>query len=123
MTARLLRYPILTLSVAAAFASTAGCRSKEPRLSVFSPAESSHFVKGDTIHFASELNSDLDPGVIDSSDWHWVSDIDGDIGHGPRVDVTSLTVGKHEVTASVRHRLGLTKASVRVFVDAAKPYK
>jgi hypothetical protein len=123
MTARLLRSAILTLSAAAALASTVGCRSKEPRLSVFSPAESSHFVKGDTIHFASELNSGLDPGVVDWSDWHWVSDIDGDIGHGPRIDVTSLTVGKHEVTASVRHRLGLTKASVRVFVDAAKPYK
>jgi hypothetical protein len=100
---------------------TGACRSKEPKLSVFSPKSSTHFTKGDTIHFASELNSEVDPGLVDSTAWQWVSDVDGVIGHGPRVETTSLTVGQHEVTAIVKHRLGTSHASVTVFVDPPGP--
>ena len=103
-----------------ALAMTFACRAKEPRLSVFSPAPSSHFVQSDTIHFASELNSGLDPGPIGANAWRWVSNIDGEIGRGPRTDVSSLRVGKHEITASVKHRLGTSQASVTVFVDPPK---
>jgi len=109
----------MSLLAVVALALTA-CRDKEPRLSVFQPEDAAHFTVGDTIHFASELNSGLDPGVIDSSAWHWVSSLDGDIGHGPRIDVTSLREGKHEVTASVKHRLGTSTAHVTVFVDTVR---
>ncbi len=95
-----------------------GCRRNEPKLSVFQPAESSHFARGDTIHFASELNSQKDPGRIDQGAWRWVSDIDGDIGRGPRIDASNLSVGEHQVTASVRHNLGVSRARVTVFVDS-----
>lgn len=110
----------LTALAAVGLALNLACRDKEPRISVFQPENSTHFTVGDTIHFASELNSGLDPGAIDSSAWHWVSDLDGDIGHGPRIDVTSLRPGKHEVTASVRHRLGTSTTHVTVFVDTLR---
>lgn len=99
------------------------CRNKEPRLSVFYPAPSSHFVQGDTIHFASELNSGLDPGPIQPNAWRWVSNVDGEIGRGPRADVTSLRIGKHVITATVKHRLGISRDSVTVFVDPPKVIK
>ncbi len=102
--------------------SIAGCRSKEPRLSIFQPEESTHFTQGDTIHFGSELNSDVDPGAaVDST--RWVSNLDGEIGHGWRIDATSLRVGKHEVTATVRHKLGESSAHVTFFVDAPRQNK
>jgi len=84
---------------------------------VFLPEESSRFTVGDTIHFASELNSDVDPGIVDSTNWRWVSNLDGEIGRGPRIDVATLRVGKHEVTATARHKLGESSAHVTFFVD------
>jgi hypothetical protein len=104
----------------AAMATALACRSKEPRLSVFSPPASSHFTKGDTIHFASELNSEMDPGPIKSDAWQWVSNRDGEIGRGPRVDVATLAVGEHKIIASVKHRLGVSRDSLTVFVDPPK---
>jgi hypothetical protein len=85
------------------------------------PKQNSHFARGDTIRFAADLNSDVDPGVIPESEWHWVSDIDGDLGRHPRVDTPNLTVGEHLITVSVHHRLGLSRGRVTVFVDSSAP--
>ena len=109
-----------TALIVLATALSLACRDKEPRVSIFQPENSTHFTAGDTIHFGSELNSGLDPGIVDSSGWRWVSSLDGDIGQGPRIDVTTLRAGKHEVTASVRHKLGTSTAHVTVFVDSAR---
>jgi hypothetical protein len=103
--------------------SIASCRSKEPRLTISSPEESTRFTQGDTIHFAADLNSNVDPGVIPYQNWHWASDLDGELGRAPRVDVTSLRVGKHDVTLTVRHRLGESSAHVTFFVDAPRQNK
>jgi len=94
------------------------CRDKGPKLTVGVPKQNSHFAKGDTIHFAADLNSDVDPGVIPPDAWHWVSDIDGDLGRHPHLDTPNLTVGEHQVTVSVHHKLGLSRGRVVVFVDS-----
>jgi hypothetical protein len=96
----------------------AGCRGEGPELTIAFPSQSSHSARGDTIHFVSELNSNVDPGVVNPGDWHWVSDLDGEIGRGPRIDTPNLRAGEHHITASVRHRLGLSQATVTVFVDS-----
>jgi hypothetical protein len=113
--------PISMVVVIVALLIAPGCRSKEPQLSVFSPAQSSHFAPGDTIHFASELNSGADPGVTTPDAWRWVSDIDGEIGRGPRVNTPNLRIGEHHVTVNVRHKLGLSGAQITVFVDSIRP--
>ena len=115
-------------AVAFAFAlaaSTAGvaCRDHGPKLTVGLPKEGSHFVQGDTIHFSADLNSDVDFGVIDQDAWSWASDKDGELKKGPRLDTPNLSVGEHHVTASVRHKLGLSEAHVTVFVDSVSPRK
>ena len=102
----------------AASATVLACRNSEPKLTVFLPAQASHFARGDTVHFASELNSDVDFGVIDHGAWRWVSNVDGELGTGPRLDTPNLSVGEHQITASVRHKLGLSSDDVTIFVDS-----
>jgi hypothetical protein len=112
------RSVIAYLFAVAASTTALACRNNEPKLTVFLPKESSHFVRGDTVHFAAELNSDVDFGVIDENAWRWVSNVDGEIGNGPRLDTPNLSVGEHRITASVRHKLGLSSDSVTFFVDS-----
>jgi leucyl aminopeptidase (aminopeptidase T) len=111
------RFSAHILIAAIALTTMAACRSEGPRLTVAAPAQSSHFTRGDTVHFVAELNSDLDFGVIDQSAWQWESDKDGQLGRGPRVDTPNLSVGEHHVTATVPHKLGVSSAQVTVFVD------
>jgi hypothetical protein len=99
------------------------CRESGPKLTVGIPKEGSHFAQGDTIHFSADLNSDVDFGIIDQGAWSWASDKDGELAKGPRLDTPNLTVGEHHVTASVRHKLGLSEAHVTVFVDSASTKK
>ncbi len=108
---------VLTISLA--------CRDRDkgPKLTVGLPKPSSHFTRGDTVHFAADLNSDVDFGAIPPSAWRWVSDIDGELGREPRVSTPNLSAGEHQVTASVRHKLGLSRARVTIFVDSVAPTK
>jgi hypothetical protein len=99
------------------------CRDKGPKLTVFYPKESSHFVRGDTVHFAAEVNSDVDPGLIGRDGWRWVSNVDGEIGKGPRLYLPNLSVGEHRITASVRHKLGSSSDSVTIFIDSVRTKK
>jgi hypothetical protein len=112
------RFAARVLIATVALATTLACRDKGPKLTVGLPKQDSHFAKGDTIHFAADLNSDVDPGVIPPGAWHWVSDIDGDLGRDPRLDTPNLSVGEHQITVSVRHNLGLSRGRVTVFVDS-----
>lgn len=107
------------LAVLIILASATACREHGTRLTIGIPKNDSHFARGDTIHFAADLNSDKDPGPISAGAWHWVSDKDGDLGTSPRLDTPNLSPGKHVVTVSVPHRLGTSSASVTVFVDSA----
>ena len=112
------RSGIAVLVAVVALSAILSCRESGPKLTVGLPKQNSHFARGDTIHFAADLNSDVDPGVIPASEWHWVSDIDGDLGRQPRVDTPNLSVGEHQVTVSVHHKLGLSRARVVVVVDS-----
>ena len=101
-----------------ASAATIACRENGPRLTIGIPKQSSHFARGDTIHFAADLNSDVDFGRIERDAWSWVSDRDGELAKHPRLDTPNLSVGEHQITASVRHQLGTSTARVTVFVDS-----
>jgi hypothetical protein len=94
------------------------CRDSGPKLTILFPAQSSHFAQGDTIDFSANLNSDMDFGVIPPGAWRWISDIDGELGTSPSISTPALSVAEHQVTASVRHKLGLSRARVVIFVDS-----
>ena len=93
------------------------CRDKGPRVTIAYPPQSSHFVQGDTVDFSADLNGDMDLGVIPSSAWRWISDIEGELGRDSIISTPNLSVAEHQVAASVRHRFGLSRARVVVFVD------
>jgi hypothetical protein len=106
------------LFVVAGITTALACRDSGPTVSIAFPAESSHFAQGDTIDFSAALNSDVDFGVIPQGAWRWISDIDGELGRSASISTPSLSIAEHQVTASVRHRLGLSRARVVVFVDS-----
>jgi hypothetical protein len=97
------------------------CRESGPKLTVGIPKDASHFAQGDTIHFAADLNSNVDFGRVEQ--WRWVSDRDGELAREPRLDTPSLSVGEHHITASALHKLGLSEAHVTVFVASVSTEK
>jgi hypothetical protein len=94
------------------------CRDKGPRVTIAYPPQSSHFVQGDTVDFSADLNGEMNFGVIPSGAWRWISDVDGELGRDSIISTPNLSVAEHQITASVRHRLGLSRARVVVFVDS-----
>jgi hypothetical protein len=119
MTIRNQRSAIRGLFAVVTLTTVLACRDRGPTVTIAFPAQSSHFAKGDTIDFSADLNnSEIDFGVIPSSAWRWVSDIDGELGRDSSISVPTLSVAEHQVTASVRHKLGLSRARVVVFVDS-----
>ena len=103
--------------VVVALATILSCRDKGPRVTIAYPPQSSHFVQGDTVDFSADLNGDMDFGVIPPAAWRWISDVDGELGRDSIISTPNLSVAEHQVTASVRHRFGLSRARVVVFVD------
>jgi len=118
MTIRHQHFPIRALFAAGVLTTGLSCRDSGPRVVIAFPAQSSHFAQGDTIDFSADLYSDISFGVVPSSAWRWISDIDGELGRDSSISTAALSVAEHQVTASVRHRLGLSRARVTVFVDS-----
>jgi hypothetical protein len=121
MTFRNQHFPILALFAAGALTTGVLCSDSGPRVVIAFPAQSSHFAQGDTIDFSADLFSDKGFGVVPSSAWRWISDIDGELGRDSSISTPNLSVAEHQVTASVRHRFGLSRARVVVFVDSTAP--
>jgi hypothetical protein len=111
-------FSIRVLFSVVALATALSCRDRGPTVTIAFPAQSSHFAQGDTVDFAADVNGGIPLGVIPSSAWRWISDIDGELGRDSVISTPTLSVAEHQVTASVRHRLGLSRARVTVFVDS-----
>ena len=69
-----------------------------PVVAITAPAEGATFVPGDTVHFTGSA-SDAEDGDITAS-IVWTSDLDGQLGFGGSIDVTSLRAGTHTITAT-----------------------
>jgi hypothetical protein len=123
MTIRNQHFPIRALFAAGALTTGLSCRDSGPTVTIAFPAQSSHFAQGDTVDFAADLNGHIALGAIPSSAWRWISDIDGELGRDSIISTPTLSVAEHQVTASVRHRLGLSRARVTVFVDSTGAVK
>jgi hypothetical protein len=80
-----------------------------PTVSISSPTNGTQFTTTDSISFTGTA-SDTEDGTISSS-ITWSSSLDGSIGTGANVS-TSLSVGSHQVTASVIDSGGLSDSQV-----------
>ena len=70
-----------------------------PVLTITAPANNSTVIEGDTVTLIANA-SDAEDGILDAS-IAWSSSIDGDLGGGANLGVTTLSIGDHTITASV----------------------
>lgn len=93
-----------------------------PVVTITSPTNSGPFTYGTLIHFAATA-TDKDGGSISSS-IIWTSSINGVLGRGPSVDVFTLSVGTHTITASAtdsRRRTGKDSVTITVEGTPSQP--
>jgi arylsulfatase A len=81
----------------------------QPVVEINEPQNGSAFSFGETIGFRASA-SDAEDGELDES-IVWNSDIDGNLGTGPLLSVSALTVGEHRISASVTDSGGATGSS------------
>ncbi len=77
----------------------------EPSVTINSPINGTSFVESSNVPFSGTA-TDLEDGVISGS-LIWTSDIDGEIGSGNSFNLSTLTIGSHQITASVEDDGGL----------------
>jgi len=70
-----------------------------PEVTIVSPADNFTIVQGNTATFTGAA-FDLEDGQIDG-DISWSSNVDGNLGSGATINVSTLSLGTHIITASV----------------------
>lgn len=91
-----------------------------PTVSIIAPSDGHSLDEGNAVTFAGEA-FDAEEGDL-SSVIKWTSDIDGSLGYGESVTVSSLSTGTHIITASVTDNSGLTaNSSIAVTVNSGDP--
>lgn len=78
----------------------------EPKVQILNPDDGAHIKQGSSLSFLGKA-TDQDDGVL-SSGIEWVSSIDGPFGTGANLNVSSLSLGDHWITASVVDSDGAT---------------
>jgi hypothetical protein len=90
-----------------------------PVVTINSPADNSSFVAGATVSFQASATDDEDDDATLTGAIEWSSDIDGALGTGGTLDVSTLSVNTHVVTASVTDSGAATGSeSVNVTITA-----
>ena len=85
---------------------------------IVAPADGSTFRAGETVVFGAAA-LDAEDGALRGDALRWRSDRDGELGTGERLDVRTLSPGRHTVTLSVRDAAGAeATASITITVSA-----
>ena len=89
-----------------------------PQISLVAPADGSVFMEGQVVSFAATADDvqdgDLTPSVL------WFSDLDSTLGVGGNLDISNLSLGLHQITASVTDSSSQT-ASVVFSLEILSP--
>jgi len=86
-----------------------------PQVAIMAPTDDTVFTAGDSIGFAASAD-DIEDGDL-SATIDWTSDRDGPLGGGAAISTASLSVGLHQVSASVTDAdgaQGIDSVSLRV---------
>jgi len=94
------------VQAAAALAQLGGGSNTPPTVSIDNPSNGSSFSVGTAVTFSGTA-SDAEDGNLSSS-ISWSSSLDGSLGSGASLTVSTLSVGTHTITASVTDNGGLT---------------
>ena len=91
-----------------------------PALTITAPANGASVVAGAPVTFSGTAN-DAEDGSLSSS-IHWSSSLDGTLGTGASIPVSTLSVGSHTITASVTDSGGApATSSINITVTQAQP--
>ncbi len=82
----------------------------EPSVTISAPADGSTFTEGEGLTFISSA-VDSEDGDLGSS-LSWSSSLDGALGSGPSISISTLSVGNHTIIASVTDSGGLSGSSL-----------
>ncbi len=94
-----------------------------PVASILAPVTGSTFVGGDTITFEGEAD-DPEDGALTGASLEWSSDLEGPLGSGELLDVTTLAAGSHAITLTATDSggaLGTDGISLTVLAPNAPP--
>jgi len=92
--------------------------NEAPAAVINSPAEMTKFAQGARITLSGSSN-DPEDGLLGEDSLLWHSSIDGDIGTGSQIDLTTLSVGEHLITLTARDSKGSeAKATTNIIVIA-----
>lgn len=83
--------------------------NQSPSVAISAPINGSSYTQGDSVTFTATA-TDPEEGDL-SSNVVWSSNVDGNLGTGASLNVTSLTVNTHTITASVTDAGGKTSVS------------
>ena len=93
--------------------------NQPPELAITGPANGATFTQGDAVTFSATA-SDPESGDLSGS-IAWSSDLDGPLGSGAQVVAGGLSVGTHQVTASVNDgQGGVAQQTVTITVEAGQ---
>ena len=94
-----------------------------PIVRILTPKEGHWFTPEQTVVLEGEA-SDLEDKNLPDNAYHWISDIDGDLGTGASLVVTRLSPGYHTITLTVTDSDDMhSSASVQVFVGETLPLR
>lgn len=93
---------------------------KPPVAEVIEPGDDSAYQPGDLV-WLQGYGFDIDSDGLDESAIRWVSNIDGDLGTGADLPVTSLSSGVHIITLVVESDGAQASDTVRVVIDGIAP--
>lgn len=92
-----------------------------PVATITSPADSSAYVRGDTIDFVGSA-TDAEDGTLSGSSLVWASDLDGELGTGDTLTRSDLSIGVHQITLVATDKQGVADTatvSIRINADHA----
>ncbi len=89
-----------------------------PTVSITAPANGSIFTPGQSINFTGTASDAEDGDLTDNIQWS--SDLDGNIGSGGSINISTLSAGTHVITASVADSDGSSDSdNISVTVNSA----
>lgn len=94
--------------------------TREPRIDIVAPTSGVRITRNQTLTLEADVYS---PNVGDPENDKvlWVSDIQGILGNGPRLSVTGLQPGEHEITAAVNDDVALVEDVVDPVIVVDNP--
>lgn len=95
--------------------------SKLPAVEILGPSAGEIFRLGDLVWMRAHA-SDGDDGILDGDAVRWTSSLDGALGSGASLPLTSLSAGRHTLTVEASDRNGNSaSASVQIVVAGGPP--